>query len=319
TAIVTINVFRLKVTQNAVETPDPDEPRDRKCSSQNIRRGPLIAYASGRNLESHQQPSPRNFYTSHGHHSNILTAVTLVRRLDCCVVPVDSTEIMLIGDDKYACDACIRGHRAVKCNHSVLILKLADTCCCSHGGRCSCALKKTHSDPVLENSTSMVSTTEILLPSTLQTSSENPFLISATSHHVPAPKHTEMAHPWALTYNVPGADSTQCAAPPSLSNDSIEHLPYLSTVDTFRGDFGIPNTVINAQMEQTVIDPELGPLDLVDPSNTEPLNSHLPPFDMSSFDSLPSSLDYPLNFDDLDTIHEIDLSLVPANCGFNFD
>ncbi|KFY03308.1 hypothetical protein V490_00214 [Pseudogymnoascus sp. VKM F-3557] len=196
---------------------------------------------------------------------------------------------MLIGEDKYACDTCIRGHRAIKCGHS------ADTCWCSHGGRCSCALKKAHSDPAL------------------QASSEASFLMSATSHHVPAPKHTEMAHPWALTYNVPGVDSTQSAAPPSSSNDSMENVPYLSTVDAFHGE--IPNTVINAQMEQMVIHPELGPLDLVNPSNIEPLNNHLPPFYISSFHSLPSNLDYPLNFDDLDTIHEIDQSVVPANCG----
>ncbi|OBT56701.1 hypothetical protein VE04_03775 [Pseudogymnoascus sp. 24MN13] len=191
--------------------------------------------------------------------------------------------------------------------------------CSSHGGRCSCALKKAHSHPVLEsdldeNSTSMVTTTEILPPSTLQASSDTSFLVSATSHHVTAPKHTEMAHPWALTYNVPRVDSTQCAAP-SLLNDSIENLPYLSTADAFHGDFQIQNTAFNAQMEQMVVDPELGPLDLINPSNIEPLNSHPPPFDTSSFDSLPSNLDFPLNFDDLDTIHEIDQSLVPANCG----
>ena len=196
----------------------------------------------------------------------------------------------------------------------VLILKLADTCSCSHGGRCSCALKKEHLDPVLESDLDENSTL-MVLPSTLQASSETSFLISATSHHVPAPEHTEMAHPWALTYNVPGVDSTQCAAPPSLSNDSIENLPYLSTADAFHGDFQISKSAINAQMEQTVIDPELGSPDLVNPSNIEPLNSHLPPFDMSSFDSLPSNLDYPLNFDDLNTIHETDQSLVPANCG----
>lgn len=134
----------------------------------------------------------------------------------------------------------------------MLILKPADTCCCSHGGRCSCALKKAHSDTVLEsdldeNSTSMGTTTEILPPSTLQASSDTAFLISATSHHVPAPKHTEMAHAWALTYNIPRVDSTHCAAP-SLLNDSIANLSYLSTVDAFHGNFQIQNTVFNAQM-----------------------------------------------------------------------
>ncbi|KFY03218.1 hypothetical protein V490_00248 [Pseudogymnoascus sp. VKM F-3557] len=299
----------LRLAMEPTSRDAPEIPRDRKFQSlsvfdqRSIRRGPLIGQ------------------------KRILLAARLLRYYTVkwrFAVPVSSTVAIL--DEREDTMHAWRGGRLQ-----------------NHGGRCSCALKKEHLDPVLEsdlneNSTSMVPTTEILLPSTLPASSETSFLISAPSHHVPPPKQTEMAHPWALTYNVPGVDSTQCehtemahlwaltynvhrvdstqcAAPPSLSNDSIEHLPYLSTVDTFRGDFGIPNTVINAQMEQTVIDPELGSPDLVNPSNIEPLNSHLPPFDMSSFDSLPSNLGYPFNFDDLDTIHETDQSLVPANCG----
>ncbi|KAJ6439690.1 Copper fist DNA binding domain protein [Purpureocillium lavendulum] len=121
-----------------------------------------------------------------GHHQDIVVSPALdfnlsnTSALDPLPVATHA-DTMLIDGEKYACEACVRGHRHinkkgrpvsqcqhcrtmrksrsahVKCDCGEKTTKCAhlqqpleghkETCCCNHGGRCTCSLKK---EPALD-------------------------------------------------------------------------------------------------------------------------------------------------------------------------
>ena len=103
------------------------------------------------------------------------------------------------------------------------------TCCCTHGLKCTCALKKEHTlDPVPE--------VELpLIPPIRRTSSKKPRLAKAGSdtsltvfangHHKPIHKHNDSAHQCGMPYKIPIPHSAPGNA--DVARRSADSLPLL--------------------------------------------------------------------------------------------
>lgn len=163
-----------------------------------------------------------------------------------------------------------------------------DNCCCSHGARCSCALKKEHLDPVPESDSdeaSLSSSTqgnEGRRPRALTAQSEGGLTVFSNGHHKPGHKHNNMAHKCGLPYVVPRAHSIHGPSPSGLANRSVDNLPHTSTIDALHSESHMKDSMVSAQQEQRMVKSEHGS-PLTNPtSNLEQLNGLLPPLDLSS-------------------------------------
>lgn len=242
---------------------------------------------------------------------------------------------MLIKGEKYACEACVRGHRVSNCQHSDRPLQhinkkgrpvsqcthcrtlrksrsahvrcdcggekahnkgacthdsgdsQADNCCCSHGARCSCALKKEHLDPVPESdsdeaSSSSAPSNDKRRPRALTAQSENGLTIFTNGHHKPIHKHNNMAHKCGLPYVVPRAHSIHGPSPNGMANRSVDNLPHTSTIDALHSESHIKDSMVSAQQEQRMVKSEHGSPLISPVSNLDQLNGQLPPLDLSN-------------------------------------
>ncbi|KKK18634.1 hypothetical protein AOCH_007408 [Aspergillus ochraceoroseus] len=192
---------------------------------------------------------------------------------------------MLIDGEKWACEACVRGHRVSSCHHSDRPLthinkkgrpvsqcphcrglrksrtthtkcecgdkkknshkndldpNAADKrdlkqdsrprCGCTHGQRCTCALKKEpHLDPVPETGlppppTALLSD-QAKKPQLTSTTSEGALTIFRDGHHKPAHKHNDMAHKCGLPYTIPRSHTVHGTS--DVARRSMDHLPYM--------------------------------------------------------------------------------------------
>ncbi|KAJ5595077.1 uncharacterized protein N7459_001285 [Penicillium hispanicum] len=187
---------------------------------------------------------------------------------------------MLIDGEKWACEACVRGHRVSSCHHSDRPLthinkkgrpvsqcthcrglrksrtthvkcgcgdkkKKTDSsdchgderdlkqdalhrCGCSHGQRCTCALKKEpHLDTVPETGLPLsqppVPAEIPRKPLLTSTKSESTLTIFRDGHHKPAHKHNDMAHKCGLPYTIPRSHTIH--HPSDMPRRSMDHLP----------------------------------------------------------------------------------------------
>lgn len=240
---------------------------------------------------------------------------------------------MLIKGEKYACEACVRGHRVSNCQHSDRPLQhinkkgrpvsqcthcrtlrksrsahvrcecgekahtkggcshdtdaQADSCCCSHTGRCTCALKKEHLDPVPESdsdepSISVAPKDEKRRPRALTAQSDGGLTIFTNGHHKPVHKHNNMASKCGLPYVVPRAHSIHGPSPSGLANRSVDNLPHTNTIDALHSDSHIKDSMVSAQQEQRMVKSEHGSPLVIPQSNLDQLNGQLPPLDLSA-------------------------------------
>jgi len=162
----------------------------------------------------------------------------------------------------------------------------ADNCCCSHGARCTCALKKEHLDPVPESDSDEASSatpgTDIRRPRALTAQSESGLTIFTNGHHKPVHKHNKMAHKCGLPYVVPRAHSIHGSSPSGLANRSVDNLPHTNTIDALHSESHIKDSMVSAQQEQRMVKSEHGS-PLLNPTSTlDQLNGQLPPLDLSN-------------------------------------
>ncbi|PQE25444.1 copper fist dna binding domain protein [Rutstroemia sp. NJR-2017a BBW] len=241
---------------------------------------------------------------------------------------------MLIEGEKWACDACVRGHRVSNCQHSERPLQhinkkgrpvsqcshcrtmrksrsahvrcdcgglkghskgacpndgdtQADNCCCSHGSRCTCAVKKEHLDPVPESDSDDVSSNTIPTPKPRRprahtAQSENNLTIFTNGHHKPVHKHNNMAHKCGMPYVVPRAHSIHGQSPSSFANRSVDNLPHTSTIDALHSESQIKDSIVSAQQEQRMVKSEHASPLLNSTTTLDQLNGQLPPLDLSN-------------------------------------
>ncbi|TVY85078.1 Copper resistance protein CRF1 [Lachnellula suecica] len=284
---------------------------------------------------------------------------------------------MLIKGEKYACEACVRGHRVSNCQHADRPLQhinkkgrpvsqcthcrtlrksrsahvrcdcggekghtkgacghdsdsqgelwsdirgitaavsddhLADNCCCSHGGRCSCALKKEHLDPVPESDSDEPSQPAPVLdkrrPRALTAQSDNGLTSFVNGHHKPVHKNNTMAHKCGLPYVVPRAHTIHGPSPSGLANRSVDNLPHTNTIDALHSESHIKDSMVSAQQEQRMVKSEHGSPILSGMVNPDQWNANLPPLDLSS---LPS--DYNQGLEGFSSITDQDQPLFSA-------
>ncbi|KAH8816178.1 hypothetical protein F5884DRAFT_852630 [Xylogone sp. PMI_703] len=256
---------------------------------------------------------------------------------------------MLIKGEKYACEACVRGHRVSNCQHADRPLQhinkkgrpvsqcahcrtlrksrsahvrcdcggekthtkascpnegdsQADTCSCSHGTRCTCALKKEHLDPVPESDSdgaASSSSIEKRRPRALTAQSEGAILTSFTNgHHKPAHKHNTMAHKCGLPYVPPKAHSIHGPSPSGLANRSVDNLPHTSAIDALHSESQIKDSIVSAQQEQRMVKSEHGSPIVSPIAGLDPTNSLLPPLDLSSDYGFLQNFDGPSGMED---------------------
>jgi hypothetical protein len=197
-----------------------------------------------------------------------------------------------------------------------LINDTADNCCCSHGSRCTCTVKKEHLDPVPESdsdeaSSSSTPALEVKRPRAHTTQSEGGLTVFSNGHHKPVHKHNNMAHKCGLPYVVPRAHSIHGPSPSGLANRSVDNLPHTSTIEALHSESHIKDSIVSAQQEQRKVKSEHGS-PLFNPSNLDQLNGLLPPLDLSS---IPSDYSFLQNMDSFSAIHDHEQPLFSAGLG----
>ncbi|EPE26718.1 Zinc copper-regulated transcription factor [Glarea lozoyensis ATCC 20868] len=240
---------------------------------------------------------------------------------------------MLIKGEKYACEACVRGHRVSNCQHadrplqhinkkgrpvsqcthcrtlrksrsahvrcdcggdkshtksscSTEVESQADSCCCSHGARCSCALKKEHLDPVPESDSDEPTVPAVpndrRRPRASTAQSENSLTTFVNGHHKPVHKHNTMAHKCGLPYVVPRSHTIHGLSSTGLANRSVDNLPHTNAVENLHSDSHIKDSIVSAQQEQRMVKSEHGSPIISPVSSLNQWNSNLPPLDLSN-------------------------------------
>ncbi|KAI1166766.1 hypothetical protein F5B18DRAFT_31232 [Nemania serpens] len=239
---------------------------------------------------------------------------------------------MLINGEKWACEACVRGHRVSNCQHADRPLqhinkkgrpvsqchhcramrksrsshvkcdcgekthKCAhlqptieghkDTCCCNHGGRCTCAIKKEPSlDPVPESESEAEPL--VVKPKTTSssgsrrrrtnTSKSEPLLsFNENGHHKPTHKHARPSQncgPYALHRG-----ATMHGTGTGTSTRSVDNLVlYGKTAGRSR-----TATASSADLDSRMIKSEQASPLMGGSSSFQQLNGQLPPLDLSS-------------------------------------
>jgi hypothetical protein len=190
----------------------------------------------------------------------------------------------------------------------LLILDVAENCGCSHGTRCSCALKKEHLDPVRESDSDEPSSVSgRRRPRALTAQSESGLTTFTNGHHKPVHKHNTMAHKCGLPYVVP--KTIHGSSPTSLANRSVDSLPHTSTIDALHSESLMKDSMVSAQQEQRMVKSEHGSPSQCPTTNLDQLNGLLPPLDLSR---IPSDYDFMQNIDGFPSVPDPEQPLFSA-------
>lgn len=162
------------------------------------------------------------------------------------------------------------------------------SCCCSHGGRCACALKKEHLDPVLE--IDMPATTHRAAPpkdgrkprlSTAQ--SDGSLTVFANGHHKPVHKFNHAAHESGAPYKIPRPHSIHGSS--AIARKSTDSLPSAFPPTDDRSQ--VFDSIYDAQQEERLVRSEHGSPGMRPTFNE--LNSQLPQLDLLYYPNVTSS------------------------------
>ncbi|KAJ2898574.1 uncharacterized protein MKZ38_003819 [Zalerion maritima] len=235
---------------------------------------------------------------------------------------------MLINGEKWACEACVRGHRVSNCQHNDRPLQHInkkgrpvsqcqhcrsmrksrsahvkcdcgektskcihlrtpqeghrDTCCCNHGGRCTCAHKteqnqldtvpEAESDRETSPCSSKPASRNRRRANTIQ--ADGALTFDENGHHKPihkGAKASQKCGPYQLN-RVHSVHSTS-----SLSNRSVENLMHKNGADPRKRG---PAAGRTAHSKSETASPQM----CNSPSSFAQLNPGLPPLDLSSID-----------------------------------
>lgn len=149
-------------------------------------------------------------------------------------------------------------------------------CCCSHGARCTCALKKEHLDPVLELDHEDRPHLLSRKPTLTSANSENSLTVFKNHHHKPIHKHNHAAHDSGMPYKIPIPHSISGNS--DLAHKSVDSLPLPRKLENSHSQ--LSESISSAQQEVRRVrsehgSPEPGAL------RYSELNGDLPPLDLS--------------------------------------
>ncbi|KAK3381638.1 hypothetical protein B0H63DRAFT_210865 [Podospora didyma] len=266
---------------------------------------------------------------------------------------------MLIDGEKWACEACVRGHRVSNCQHhdrplqhinkkgrpvsqcqhcramrksrashikcdcgekthKCVHLKTTveghkDSCCCNHGGRCTCSHKKDHPhlDTVPESDSDRDVTAQPKSPKAASrtrrrantTSSDGGLSFDVNGHHKPTYKHAKVSQKCG-PYQLGRVNSMHSTS--SLGNRSVDNLLQSAGSSDSRSS-GSPDDSSNcdglSQAQRMVKSEAASPLMTGSTSSFAQLNGQLPPLDLSGIKYppyVPNSADFFGNYSEHD-------------------
>ncbi len=152
------------------------------------------------------------------------------------------------------------------------------TCCCTHGMRCTCALKKEHLDPVPEIDMAAIPprrSTSITKPRLLKAGSENSMTVFTNGHHKPVHKHNDSAHKSGLPYKIPIPHSVPGSEYARRSTDS---LPLIRKKEEAHSQ--LHESIRSAQDDARLVRSEHG-----SPEPRARCRDGLPPLELYSYES----------------------------------
>ena len=164
-------------------------------------------------------------------------------------------------------------------------------CCCSHGSRCTCALKKEHLDPVLELDHKERPPMLSRKPTLTSAHSENSLTVFKNHHHKPIHKHNHAAHDLGMPYKIPIPHSINGNS--DLAHKSVDSLPLPRKLESLHSQ--LSESISSAQQEVRRVRSEHGSPEPGAVRYSE-LNGDLPPLDLSypSYNSNINSTTSPL-------------------------
>ncbi|KAJ4513736.1 hypothetical protein HRR78_006683 [Exophiala dermatitidis] len=197
---------------------------------------------------------------------------------------------MLINGEKFACEACVRGHRVSSCHHQE-----PHTCCCQHGQRCTCSLKK-ELDPVLEDTPQLIQPKEHHKPRPNMNSHEPKPTIFTNGHHKPVHKFNDAHNQLGTPYKIPSR-SNSLHGHREMAHRSTDSLPLQKSSKPFH-ESPLHNSMTEAmsimqrQVKSEHNSPSLGPTRLanVDPSIQD---LAIPSFDPNAYSYSPFATETP--------------------------
>ncbi|KAL9024590.1 MAG: hypothetical protein Q9196_006408 [Gyalolechia fulgens] len=250
---------------------------------------------------------------------------------------------MLIDGEKWACEACVRGHRVSNCQHSDRLLthinkkgrpvsqcphcrglrkarashvkcecgekphgkeecsdigsqsdhgeiaavesSLANitpegkTCCCTHGQRCTCALKREYLESVPETGLPKPSPASLLArkPRLSATNSESALTHFTNGHHKPVHKHNDAHTKLGAPYKIPIPHSI--SGNQDIASKSSESLPLGRTLEYTPSP--LQDTISTAQQQVRQVKSEHGSPKPKALPRFSGIDSPLPPLDLS--------------------------------------
>lgn len=134
----------------------------------------------------------------------------------------------------------------------------AQACCCSHGARCICSLKKDHLDPVPESDFKQIIAPPPRKPRLKTAQSENSLTVFTNHHHKPVHKHNDAAHQCGMPYKIPIPHSVPGKSEPlkESTRRSTDSLPLLKTTEQM--PHILQESISSAQQEVRLIKSEHG-------------------------------------------------------------
>ena len=152
------------------------------------------------------------------------------------------------------------------------------TCCCSHGARCTCALKKEYLDAVPETDMPIIQprrSTSSRKPHLLKADSDNSLTVFTNGHHKPVHKHNDSAHKCGVPYKIPIPHSVPGKDAARRSTDS---LPLIKKKE--EGHSQLHDSITSAQQDVRRVRSEHGSPER-STARFRDSNGDLPPLDLS--------------------------------------
>lgn len=133
----------------------------------------------------------------------------------------------------------------------------SQTCCCSHGMRCTCALKKEYLDPVPEADMPVLGpkrTISSRKPRLLKSGSDNILIVFTNGHHKPVHKHNDSAHNCGAPYKIPIPHSVHGNA--DVARRSTDSLPLIRRKEESHSQ--LSESISSAKQESRMVRSEHG-------------------------------------------------------------
>lgn len=173
-------------------------------------------------------------------------------------------------------------------------------CCCTHGQRCTCALKKEYLESVPETGLPKSSSTSFLArkPRLSATNSETSLTHFTNGHHKPVHKHNDAHTKLGAPYKIPIPHSI--SGNQDIASKSSDSLPLGKTLDYAPSP--LQDTISSAQQEVRQVQSEHGSPKPKALPRFSSLDSPLPPLDLS-YPAYVDTIGSPLPDDYLNDYH----------------